>query len=180
MDQRLQLQQLLCLDSDPWRQREEELSDGEISESDVEEELDDVADSRSHNDAIMASSHLPTARGVALAENTMKEQTSEDDIGRRDQAIGRVQNDLTPAPWASSDVKQSIIGELKDETSDIHLFIGNYTAQNFDSVNFTRIREKHASNHYRASNFRENMKRLLRHLLKGTGPFKDEREIVEK
>ena len=24
------------------------------------------------------------------------------------------------------------------------------------------------------------MKRLLRHLLKGTGPFKDEREIVEK
>ena len=46
-------------DAGPWRQREEELSDSEISDSDIEEKLDDVADSRNHNDAIMASSHLP-------------------------------------------------------------------------------------------------------------------------
>ena len=72
MDQYLQLQHLLRLQAGPWRQREEEPSDSEISESDIEEELDDVADSRNHNDAIMASSHLPTARGVVLASQTQQ------------------------------------------------------------------------------------------------------------
>ena len=77
----LQLQHLLHLQAGPWQQREEELSDGEISESDIEEELDDVADSRNHNDAIMASLHLPTARGVALAAQT--QQKCEDEASKR-------------------------------------------------------------------------------------------------
>ena len=79
MDQYLQLQHLLRLQAGPWQQREEEPSDGEISESNIEEELDNVADRRNQKNAIMASSHLPTARGVALAAQTpqkCKEETS--------------------------------------------------------------------------------------------------------
>ena len=69
MDQYLQLQHLLRLQGGPWRQREEESSEGEISESDIEEELDKVADRRNHNNAIIESLHLPMGRGVALAQH---------------------------------------------------------------------------------------------------------------
>ena len=76
MDQHLQLQQLL--QAGPWRQREEESSDDEITERDVEEELDDVVDSHNHNDATMARLHLTTATGISLAEDAREEDDRED------------------------------------------------------------------------------------------------------
>jgi hypothetical protein len=85
-------------------------------------------------------------------------------------------NDNTP--WKSSKAKQQIIDELKDETSDIHLLIGKYTPTEFKEVNFNQIHQKYAKN-FKRSNFRENVKRLLRHLLARTGPFKPEEDITE-
>ena len=58
--------------------------------------------------------------------------------------------------------------------------IGNYTFKDFGSVNFAKLREKYANNQYPASNFRENVKRLLRHLLNGTGDFEKKENGVEK
>jgi len=80
-----------------------------------------------------------------------------------------------PTPWRTSSAKQRIIDELKDITSDIHLLVGQYTATDFSKVNFRQILQKYAGNkQYKMSSFRENIKRLLVHLLKKTGPFKAE------
>lgn len=88
-------------------------------------------------------------------------------------------NSAPPSPWGSSKAKQRIIDELKDEESDIHLLIGSYTTDNFDNVNFKRMQEKYTGNKYKPSNFKENIKRQLRHLLNGTGDFKAEEAIIE-
>ncbi|KAL7527871.1 hypothetical protein ACHAXR_002173 [Thalassiosira sp. AJA248-18] len=79
-----------------------------------------------------------------------------------------------PSPWKASKSKQRVIDALKDDQSDIHLLIGRYTLDDFSNVNFKRILQKYAGNKYKMSNFRENLKRLLRHLLDKTGPFKVE------
>lgn len=63
---------------------------------------------------------------------------------------------------------------MKDEKSDIHLLIGRYTATDFSNVNFAQILLKYAGNKYNKSGFRENVKRLLKHRLNKTGPFKVE------
>ena len=77
-----------------------------------------------------------------------------------------------PIPWASSQAKHRIIDELKDKKSDIYLLIGHYTLNNFDHVNFPRILQKYAGNKCKMTNFRQNLKRILVHLLDKTGPFK--------
>ena len=51
-----------------------------------------------------------------------------------------------PNPWGSSTAKQKIIDELKDELSDVHLLVGQYTATNFSEVNFRKILQKYAGN----------------------------------
>ncbi|KAL7525981.1 hypothetical protein ACHAXR_006714 [Thalassiosira sp. AJA248-18] len=79
-----------------------------------------------------------------------------------------------PSPWGTSKSKQKIINELADKKSDIHLLIGCYTPSDFSNVNFKQILQKYAGNRYKGSNFRENMKRLLKHHLNETGPFKVE------
>ena len=88
-------------------------------------------------------------------------------------------NPHPPSPWGSSKTKQRIIDELKDEMSDIHLSIGHYTPTNFDAVNFKQILHKYAGDRYKPSLFRENIKRLLKHLLSKTGPFKAEEDVAE-
>ncbi|KAL7554043.1 hypothetical protein ACHAWF_018398 [Thalassiosira exigua] len=80
--------------------------------------------------------------------------------------------DGPPTPWGESSAKQKIINELKDETSDIHLFVGQHDAADFKNVNFNQILKRYAGNKYKMSLFRENMKRLLRHHRNKTGPFK--------
>ena len=83
-----------------------------------------------------------------------------------------------PTPWKNSTAKQIIIKELKDLTSDIHLQIGEHTEDNFDQVNFKSIHSSYAKR-YKLSNFRENLKRILRHKLNTSGPFKVEQETIE-
>ena len=63
---------------------------------------------------------------------------------------------------------------MTDETSDIHLLIGHFTPKDFKNVNFKQILQKYAGNQYKMSNFRNNMKLLLKHHLSKTGPFKVE------
>ena len=79
-----------------------------------------------------------------------------------------------PSPWGTSKSKQRVIDELTDETSDIHLLIGHFTPKDFKNVNFKQILQKYAGNQYKMSNFRNNMKLLLKHHLSKTGPFKVE------
>lgn len=83
-----------------------------------------------------------------------------------------------PSPWGKSTAKTRIINYLKDDTSDIHLQIGEYTQDNFTNVNFKQIHTSYAKK-YKLSLFRENFKRLLRNLLKKTGPFEEEKDTVE-
>ena len=91
---------------------------------------------------------------------------------------GAARSEGPTTPWKNSSAKQRIIDELKDTTSDIHLLVGQYTAGDYSKVNFRQILQNYAGNkQYKMGNFRENMKRLLVHLLKKTGPFK--REQVE-
>ena len=87
-------------------------------------------------------------------------------------------NNGTPSPWRNSKAKQHIITELKDDVSDIHLLIGDYDDNNFKNVNFVKIHQKYADT-YKLSQFRENMKRLLRNFRSETGPFKPETIVVE-
>lgn len=77
---------------------------------------------------------------------------------------------LPPSPWRNSTAKANIIKALKDETSDIHLFIGAFGPNNWKEVIFEQIRQKYAQR-YAKSNFRENFKRLLIHFQNTTGDF---------
>ncbi|KAL7432776.1 hypothetical protein ACHAXH_003899 [Discostella pseudostelligera] len=80
-------------------------------------------------------------------------------------------DDQPPTPWGKSTAKTRIIDELSDPTSDIHLYVGQYTAGNFRNVNFNTLLQKYAGNKYKPCRFRENMKLLLTHLDNKTGPF---------
>ena len=57
--------------------------------------------------------------------------------------------------------------------------IGPYTHSDFSQVNFKQILHKYAADKYKPSLFRENMKRILRHLLDKSGPFKAEEKKAE-
>ncbi|KAL7525946.1 hypothetical protein ACHAXR_002456 [Thalassiosira sp. AJA248-18] len=83
-----------------------------------------------------------------------------------------------PSPWANSSAKNKIIDELQDSTSDIHLHIGEYALEDFSQVNFKQIHADYAKQ-YKISGFRENLKRVLRHMINSTGPFKKEEDRVE-
>ena len=115
------------------------------------------------------------AVGTAVSASSKKEdseqKTPEVEIPQSDKDEDEDDPNCPPSPWASSKTKQKIIAELSDSSSDIHLLIGKYNEDNFKEVNFKKIREKYANNKYSASNFRPNVKRLLMHLLHGTGPF---------
>ena len=80
--------------------------------------------------------------------NTSASATSDGNVSTAD-------DNRPPTPWGSSKAKEKIIEELKDETSDIYLSIGDYTPDNFNAVNFKQIQLKYADNKYKPSNFRE-------------------------
>ena len=71
--------------------------------------------------------------------------------------------------------KQQMIIEPKDESSAICLMIGRYSDKDFKNVNFSQILQEYASNKYKLSNFRANLKRLLILKLNQTGPFETEK-----
>lgn len=83
--------------------------------------------------------------------------------------------DAPLSPWRNSTAKRDIIKELKDETSDIHLFIGNYGPKDWKQVKFEQLHSKYAAR-YAKSNFRENLKRLLLHFQNKTADFSAQKE----
>lgn len=113
--------------------------------------------------------------GVDANSDSPVDTQRNSDMAERQSTNKEAGSDGPSTPWKTSLAKQRIIDELKNSTSDIHLLVGQYTANDFSKVNFTRIQQKYAgSNNYNKSNFRENMKRLLKNLLNKTGPFKSE------
>lgn len=109
--------------------------------------------------------HVNTSSSAARSSSSNNERNNNDDDSNH-----------PPSPWGSSKSKQQIIDELKDDTSDIHLQIGAYTDDDFKDVNFKFLHQHYAGNKYKHSNFRENLKRLLKHFKNKTGPFKPEKE----
>ena len=90
------------------------------------------------------------------------------------------ETDRPPTPWGSSTAKKHIIAELKNEDSDIHLLIGQYTTTKFDKVKFLALLRNFAGNKYKLHLFRNNMKGLLVHFMNKTGPFKADIEGGKK
>lgn len=90
-------------------------------------------------------------------------------------------DDSPPSPWGKSKSKRRIIDELMlgPEKSGIYKWIGSYTDDDWSNVNFVKIRELYASNKYKMSNFRENVKRLLKHRFNNTGDFATKKDTVE-
>lgn len=85
-------------------------------------------------------------------------------------------NDAHPPPlWRNSSAKRRIIEDLQDATSEIHLYVGQYSTNDFGQVNFARIHATYAKR-YKLARFRENLKLLLRHALNKTGPFVEKEE----
>ena len=163
--------------ADEYEDRHRELetdSDAESSEDKYEDRDSDSDNSVQYqydNEDQLADlpADLPTAEatsGVSSHSTSNKEASSHADLSSA--------GNNPPSPWGNSKAKQRIIDELKDDKSDIHLLIGSYNATSFSNVNFVRILEKYAHNRYKMSNFRENLKRLLKHYLGKTGPFKVE------
>lgn len=89
-------------------------------------------------------------------------------------------DDQPPTPWGKSTAKMRIIDELSDPTSDIHLYVGQYTAGNFGKVNFNALLQKYAGNKYKPCRFKENMKLLLTHLHNRTGPLEQNARGIQK
>ena len=89
-----------------------------------------------------------------------------------------VYDNRPPSPWGNSTTKKKVIEELKDAASDIHLHIGTYTSSDWSEVNFTSISRIYAPR-YQSKLFRENLKRLLKHKLAGTGPFEEEAKTIK-
>ncbi len=89
-------------------------------------------------------------------------------------AINSTNNDAPPSPWATGTTKQRIIDELKNKSSDIHLYYNKECTDKEDTVNilYSTIRDKYAPKHT-MKNFRPNIKRLIESMIKKTGPFKD-------
>jgi hypothetical protein len=77
-----------------------------------------------------------------------------------------------PSPWRSGETKKRIIDALKNELSDIHLFIGDETRTTTTGhgINYARIHELYTPKHD-MNNFCQNFKRLIEHKKNKTGPF---------
>ena len=56
-----------------------------------------------------------------------------------------IEADGPPSPWRTSKAKQTIINDLKDTTSDIHLHIGSYVPKNWKDVKFRPLWKKYAT-----------------------------------
>jgi hypothetical protein len=76
-------------------------------------------------------------------------------------AINSTINDAPPSPWATGKTKQRIINELKNKSSDIHLFYNKECTNKEDTITilYSTIRDKYAPQHD-MKNFRPNIKRL--------------------
>ena len=104
--------------------------------------------------------HVAEADGERTTSNSQNQSSS---------------NSSPPSPWQHSTAKKRVIGDLKDSSSDIHLFLGPYGPKNWKQVKFDKIWGVYGQR-YPKSNFRENLKRLLLHFQNGTGDFSPEKK----
>ena len=176
-----------------WRGDEAESSASDDECSDVESRTDDshcentgipssvlgtFLDSRTINAHDNNDNATPLNAGDGVQERATAAHNLGNGVGNIE-APSDLDDDHPPTPWGSSKAKQRIIDECKDESSDIQLSIGPYTHSDFSQVNFKQILHKYAADKYKPSLFRENMKRILRHLLDKSGPFKAEEKKAE-
>ena len=143
--------------------------DNSHSESSAEESeagyIDDGDDSYQHLHHSDNIDELNTTEAKANVK-------ANDDMCNADIGITKnADSNEPPTPWAKSKTKQSIIDALKDEASDIHLSIGAYSEKDYSKVNFKQISGTYAGNKYKMTNFRTNLKLLLKHHLNKSGPF---------
>ena len=148
-------------------------SDAESSDGDEDSDSDD---SVQYQLTDLPAADLPTAEATIGVSSYPTTNKSEGAPTSTNQGQGNLSGGGTnpPSLWGKSKPKQRIIEELKDDNSDIHLLIGSYNATSFSNVNFVQIFQKYADNKYNMSNFKENLKRLLKHHLGKTGPFEAE------
>jgi hypothetical protein len=145
-----------------------------FDESDDESDVSSLSTSSDDSDAESCISRSGTRRGLVVetsGRHTEHSNTNTD---------ASMDPNRPPTPWGKSSAKSRIIVELNDPTSDIHLYLGQYTENDFKNVNFRKILEEYAGNNYKLNLFRENMKRILVHLQKRTGPFDQNKTTVEK
>jgi len=144
-------------------------SDDELSE----EESDDNSDDKkiSHNQECELPRHF--LGGTINRNNATPSVDNAHDATVSDCQHNVNNSDCPPSPWGSSSSKQRVIDKFNDEGSYIHLLVEQCTPNECSNVKFEQIRQKYAgSKNYKTSLFRANMKCLLNHHLKRTGPFK--------
>ena len=149
-------------------------SDDDSRSVDSNCESESSTNKASSTDSTCRSTALPPSSAIILPMtiHTSLNLNNNHQLGGDETAADRGDENLPPTPWGSSTAKQRIIAELKNEDSDIHLHIGQYTITNFDNVKFPALLRNFAGNKYKPNLFRENIKRLLVHFLNKTGPFK--------
>ncbi len=76
------------------------------------------------------------------------------------------------SPWGSGETKKGIVDALKNEHSDIHLFISDETSTTGCKINYAEIQKRSAPKH-EMTKFRQNFKRMIESKKNMTGPFKE-------
>ena len=175
-----QHQQDLCQYSlGPWRGAT--ATDSDCSDDDDEEDpgiVDLVRDGSDDSD----SEHQATTR-----KQTGKKQINISLLDTEDPNADNNNNNNNivegiPSPWGKGKTKQRIINELKNETSDIHLLIGDFDSSSAGcvNINYLAIRDKYASSMHDMKKFRPNIKRLIESMRDRKGPFKvDVKALVD-
>jgi hypothetical protein len=142
-----------------------------------ESESDTESDSRGHHPLTAQQPHtetnttqvLPTSGCFAqVAQATLKKSRSS---GPPRESSGACSGS-PPSPWGSGETKKRIVNALKNEHSDIHLFIGDKTCTTGCKINYAEIQKLYAPKH-EMTKFRQNFKRLIESKKNMTGPFKE-------
>ena len=139
-----------------WSWRANKFDDSDDEEEEEDEENGDVSSMSS--DLSNAESSMSSTSCIKI----LAVETSDRDTNHCNATIDTSINlNQPPTPWGKSSAKMRIIDELKDPTSDIHLYLGQYTEKDFTNVNYCKILEEFAGNKYKLNLFRDNMKRIL-------------------
>ena len=115
-----------------------------MSDSESSSEEDDSGESED-NEKTYWVSDFPMV--LSNKTTTATTQARQEQMGNKRSETGAAQNSGGCPPlslWKSSRAKQRIIEALKDNSSDIHLFIGKYSASDFSSVNFGGIMQQYS------------------------------------
>ena len=147
-----------------WQEQEFESDSAASSaeDSDEDDKIQSSKDPSCHNNEVAVPSQRPSP---TLEISTVIVQDEQ------------VDDDGTLSLWKNRKSKQRIVSELKKgrEYLPIFIWIGEYSEKDWTKVNFKKIQEVYAQKRYNTSRFRENLKRLLKKLLKKEGEFAPEK-----